>query len=120
MLTWYSESNDSLAIQQFAWIPNTILSALMHRDVTPDTRTQMTSVFKNSILPLPAVDAIDEQAWVDRLLLVCTHLDEGGLKALERLTGLKGYRQGNAPYKAFIQFCEDNNVRYSRRCLVPR
>lgn len=51
----------------------------------------MTSVFKSSILPLPAVDQIDEQAWTDRLLVVYCQLDEGGRKAMERLTGLKGY-----------------------------
>lgn len=84
----------------------------MHRDVTPDTRAQMTSVFKNLILPLPASDAIDEQAWVDRLLLVCSHLDEGGIRAIERLSGLKGFRKGNAPYKAYVLFCEENNVSY--------
>ena len=105
-----SEQDDSLAISQFAWIPSALLTSLMHRDVTPDTRSQMTSTFKSLILPLPTVDAIDEQVWVDRLLLVCIHLDDGGMKALERLSGLKGFRQGNLPYKAYVQTCEENNV----------
>lgn len=105
-----SEQDDSLAISQFAWIPSALLTSLMHRDVTPDTRSQTTSTFKSLILPLPTVDAIDEQVWVDRLLLVCIHLDDGGMKALERLSGLKGFRQGNLPYKAYVQTCEENNV----------
>lgn len=106
----HSESDDSQAISQFGWIPSALLSSLMHRDVSPDTRSQMTSVFKTLILPLPAADAIDDQAWMDRLLLVCVHLDEGGMRALERLSGLKGFRSGNVPYRAFVNFCEENNV----------
>jgi hypothetical protein len=51
----------------------------------------MTSIFKNQIIPLPKPDAVDEQALVDRLMLVATYLDEPAYKALERLTGLKGY-----------------------------
>lgn len=54
-------------------------------------RTQMTSIFKNQIIPLPKPDAVDEQALVDRLMLVATYLEEPAYKALERLTGLKGY-----------------------------
>lgn len=108
-----SESEDSQAIAQFAWIPNMILASLMHKDITPDTRSQMTSIFKSLILPLPAVDAIDEQAWVDRLLSVCVHLEEDGMKALEVVSGLKGFRVGNAPYLAFVHCCEENNVSLS-------
>lgn len=51
----------------------------------------MTSVFKSQILPLPAIDQVDEQAWTDKLLVVYCYLEEGGRKAMERLTGLKGY-----------------------------
>jgi sister-chromatid-cohesion protein PDS5 len=46
--------------------------------------------FKAKILPLPA-KADDDQAWVERLLLVASHLDEAGLNGLDRLTGLVGF-----------------------------
>jgi hypothetical protein len=51
----------------------------------------MGSLFKSQILPLPKADLLDEQAWLDRLLFVAADLDEPAFKALERLTGLKGY-----------------------------
>lgn len=54
-------------------------------------RNQMATTFKSLILPLPKADHIDEQAWMDRLLLVASKLDEPAFKALERLTGLRGY-----------------------------
>lgn len=73
----------------------------------------MSSMFKSLILPLPAADAIDEQVWVDRLLLVCIHLDEDGFRGLERIAGLRGYRKGNAPWAAYIACCEGNNVSLS-------
>lgn len=63
----------------------------------------MSSVIKNVILPLPSKGE-DELVWVDRLLLVATHLDEVAFKALERLTGLRGFArcgflvQGNDRY----------------------
>ena len=53
-------------------------------------RTQISATFKTLILPLPSKPD-DEQAWVDRLLLVASNLDEPAFKALERLTGLRGY-----------------------------
>jgi sister-chromatid-cohesion protein PDS5 len=86
-----SEAGDQASIAQFGWIPSSLLAALTRRDVTIELRAQITTVFKAQILPLPAVDQVDEQAWTDRLLVVYCHLDEGGRKALERLTGLKGY-----------------------------
>lgn len=51
----------------------------------------MTAIFKSRILPLPKADNVDEQAWTDRLLLVASHLDELAFRALERVTGLKGF-----------------------------
>ena len=69
----------------------------------------MTATIKQYILPLPG-KTDDEQAWVDRLMLVATHLDDSAFKALEKMTGLRGYARGNSPYRAFIDFCEANNV----------
>lgn len=74
------------------------------------SRTQITHIFKSTILPLPNVKDVDEQAWTDRLLLVASHLDETSFKALEKLTGLPGYAKGLSPYRAFVDFCEANNV----------
>ena len=70
---------------------------------------QITAAFNKDILPLPE-KADDEQAWVDRLLLVASRLDDPAFKALERLTGLIGYSKGSSPFRAFIDFCEANNV----------
>lgn len=85
------EAGDQASITQFAWIPAALLAALTRRDATVELRHQVTSIFKAQILPLPTVDQIDEQSWTERLLVVYCHLDEGGRRAVERLTGLKGY-----------------------------
>ena len=56
-----------------------------------DRRTFVSGKFKERILPLPAKPD-DEQAWVERILLVRSHLEEdAGKKALDRLTSLIGY-----------------------------
>jgi len=49
----------------------------------------------------------DDQAWVDRFLLVATHLDDAGIKALDKLTGIYGYAKSGSPYRAFIEMCEE-------------
>jgi sister-chromatid-cohesion protein PDS5 len=54
------------------------------------TRTTLINVLKEKILPLPP-NADDEQAWVDRLLLVARHLDEQAMNGLAGATGLKHY-----------------------------
>jgi sister-chromatid-cohesion protein PDS5 len=51
----------------------------------------------------------DEQAWVDRFLLVASRLDNGVLKTLDRLTGIYGYAKGSSPYRAFVETCEKWN-----------
>jgi len=75
------------------------------------SRTQISHIFKTVILPLPEQKAeIDVQAWVDRLLLVSSHLNTPAFGALKRLTGLIGFARGGSPYRAFVDFCEANNV----------
>jgi sister-chromatid-cohesion protein PDS5 len=86
-----SEANEKSAIVQFGWIPEGMLKCLFRKDATLELRTQISTTIKHSILPLPAKSDADENAWVDRLFLVISHLDETALKALERLTGLTGY-----------------------------
>jgi sister-chromatid-cohesion protein PDS5 len=103
------ESNEQDAIEHFGWIPQEMLHAIFRKDVTVDLRTQVNTAFKNAILPLPAKPD-DEQAWVDRFLLVAAHLDESALMALERLTGLKGYAKGSSPYGAFADVCDEYSV----------
>ncbi|ORY30387.1 armadillo-type protein [Naematelia encephala] len=102
------EINDPEAIRHFAWIPEMLLHSYFTKDATVELRAQVTSTIKSQILPLPTKPD-DEDAWVDRLLLVAVHVDDVGFKALERLTGLNGYAKGSSPYRAFVQFCEDNN-----------
>ncbi len=50
----------------------------------------MSVTVKSAILPLPSKPD-EEQAWVDRLLLVAANIDEPAWKALDVLTGLRGY-----------------------------
>jgi len=54
------------------------------------SRSQMSVTVKSAILPLPSKPD-EEQAWVDRLLLVAANIDEPAWKALDVLTGLRGY-----------------------------
>jgi len=121
-----SESNDADVVAQFAWIPEMMLLSLLKRDVTIELRyfslsrclrtvlkcrTQIAHIFKTVILPLPEYKAdIDVQSWVDRLLLVSSHLNTPAFGALKRLTGLMGFARGGSPYRAFVDFCEANNV----------
>ncbi|KAK1921574.1 armadillo-type protein [Papiliotrema laurentii] len=101
--------DEAEAVAHFAWIPQSILHCLQMRDLPVDGRTSLTSTFKTKILPLPS-KADDEQAWVDRLLLVASHLDDdAGMAGLARTTGLVGYAKGSSPYRAFVMFCEENN-----------
>ena len=83
----------------------------------------MTNVIKTRILPLPS-KADDEQIWVERLLSVASRLDDAAFSGLSKATGLLGYARyvplypvitlftsrGSSPYRAFVAFCEDNNV----------
>ncbi|WWD07643.1 hypothetical protein V865_005744 [Kwoniella europaea PYCC6329] len=101
------ESNNADAIKQFAWIPEAILGST-RRGGTLESRWQLASIFKNSILPLPT-DANDEQAWVDRLIFVTSRLNDDALLGLKIITGLPEFAQGNLPFKAFVQACEDYN-----------
>ncbi|RXK35355.1 hypothetical protein M231_07377 [Tremella mesenterica] len=106
------ESNNAHAIRQLGWVPDEMLRCLLRKDAPPDLRNQITTIFRQVILPLPA-KADDEQAWVDRLLLVASRLlnDESdeSFVALERLTGLRGYAKGASPYRTFIVSCEEYN-----------
>lgn len=88
-----------------------MLHATVRKDVTVDLRTQINTAFKNIILPLPSKPD-DEQAWVDRFLLVATHLDDNALMCLDRVTGLKGYAKGSSPYFAFADGCDEYNVSF--------
>ncbi|WWD21518.1 hypothetical protein CI109_106004 [Kwoniella shandongensis] len=102
------EAGDSEAVAQFSWIPQAMLLASTRRDATVELRTQILSVFKTSIVPLPR-ETDDEQAWVDRLLLVSSTLDDIAFRALERMSGLLGYSRGQSPFMAFIGACEQHN-----------
>ncbi|KAK4687777.1 sister chromatid cohesion protein PDS5, partial [Tremellales sp. Uapishka_1] len=102
------EAGDPEGVRHFAWIPEVMLHGFNNKGTTMETRVQIASTLRNTILPLPA-KADDEQAWVDRLLLVASSLDDHAMKGLDRLTGLKGYSRGSSPFQAFIKFCEENN-----------
>lgn len=108
------EANEPEGVEHFGWIPQEMLHATVRKDVTVDLRTQINTAFRNVILPLPTKPD-DEQAWVDRFLLVASHLDDGALLCLDRLTGLKGYAKGSSPYFAFAVGCDEYNVSLSRR-----
>ncbi|KAK8847427.1 hypothetical protein IAR55_005285 [Kwoniella newhampshirensis] len=102
------ETGNPEAVAQFSWIPQAMLLAYFRRDSTTELRSQMMMVFKSSIVPLPK-ETDDEQAWVDRLLLVASSLDGNSFKALEKMSGLIGFSRGQSPYMAFVHTCEQNN-----------
>lgn len=88
-------------------------------------RTQMTALLRNVVLPLPQ-KADDETEWVNRLLLVASHIDESAMNTLLGNTNLLGFARcvkqtvrgiklrqlsrGSYPYRAFVATCEENNV----------
>ncbi|WVQ83257.1 hypothetical protein IAT38_005396 [Cryptococcus sp. DSM 104549] len=102
------EAGDKEAISQFAWIPQDILCCISKRDMTPESKLQIITIIKTTIFPLPT-ETDDEQAWVDRLLLVSSYLDKNVFVALEYLSNLKGYKQGSMPFMAFADICERYN-----------
>ncbi|WVF69779.1 hypothetical protein IAT40_004558 [Kwoniella sp. CBS 6097] len=102
------ESNNPDAVSQFASIPEQILRCTNYRDVTVEARLQLTTVFKSTILPLPK-EGDDEQAWVDRLLLVASKLDDQAFLALRSITGLPIFAKGQSPFMAFVSCCEAYN-----------
>ncbi|XAO21334.1 hypothetical protein I312_100083 [Cryptococcus bacillisporus CA1280] len=99
------ETNNSEVVNQFAWIPQAMIAALFKGEATNEMRVQISTIFKTSIIPLPQ-DAEQEQAWVDRLLLISLHLDDDGMMGLKRMTNLVGYAQGNWPFSAFAGLLE--------------
>jgi sister-chromatid-cohesion protein PDS5 len=68
-----------------------MLHSYFTRDVTTELRNQIAATLKNMILPLPSKPDADENTWVEKMMVVTTYLDVNAVKALERLTGLKGY-----------------------------
>ncbi|WOO80532.1 Sister chromatid cohesion protein pds5 [Vanrija pseudolonga] len=121
------EAGSEEAITHFGWIPYEMLLVLFRKDATPELKSHIVSGFKTHIVPLPAKPD-DEQAWVDRFLLVASHLDtslrstvdgadtrtdggldENALKSLDNMTGLVGYARGGSPYGAYIDLCEAHN-----------
>ncbi|OCF45868.1 hypothetical protein I317_00356 [Kwoniella heveanensis CBS 569] len=102
------ESNNPDAVAQFASIPDQILRCIQFRDATPEAKLQLTAIFKSTILPLPK-EGDDEQAWVDRLLLVASTLDTQTFHALRNITGLPHFAKGQSPFMAFVTSCEAYN-----------
>ncbi|TYJ51869.1 hypothetical protein B9479_007542 [Cryptococcus floricola] len=99
------EAGDDGAIKQFGWIPQAIIAAILKGELPMDMRAQIISVFKKSILPLPA-DGDDDEDWVDKFLLVASTLDEHAQNGLINLTNLRGIAEGTYPFAAFAEFCE--------------
>ncbi|WVQ76020.1 hypothetical protein IAR50_005656 [Cryptococcus sp. DSM 104548] len=99
------EAGDDGAIKQFGWIPQVIINAILKGELPMDMRAQIISVFKKSILPLPA-DGDDDEAWVDRFLLVASALDDHAQNGLVNVTNLRGIAEGTYPFAAFADCCE--------------
>ncbi|EIW55568.1 uncharacterized protein TRAVEDRAFT_73422 [Trametes versicolor FP-101664 SS1] len=106
------ENNDPAAIQQFAWIPGTVLrNASVSREVKAIAEQTLTEY----ILPLPTLPSssssrgaeIDEVAWTDRLLLTMRYLDEVSINTLFNFANLKGSRP--TVYEKFVNTCVDYN-----------
>ncbi|KAI0371302.1 hypothetical protein BV20DRAFT_1120710 [Pilatotrama ljubarskyi] len=106
------ENNDPAAIQQFAWIPGTVLrSASVSREV----KAVAEQTLADYILPLPSLPTsssskggeIDEVSWTDRLLLTMRYLDEVSINTLYSFSNLKGSRP--TLYEKFVNACLDYN-----------
>ncbi|KAI0646530.1 armadillo-type protein [Trametes meyenii] len=106
------ENNDPAAVQQFAWIPGTILrSASVSREV----KAIAEQTIADFILPLPSLPSsssskgaeIDEVAWTDRLLLTMRYLDEVSINTLYSFSNLKGSRP--TLYEKFLNACLEYN-----------
>ncbi|KAL7420002.1 Sister chromatid cohesion protein pds5 [Cryptotrichosporon argae] len=100
------EADDPEAVEQFGWIPEAMLHA--SRRASPELRSHLITSVKQTILPLPA-STDDEQAWVDRFLLVAGHVDESALEALDSMTGLMGFAKGSSPWRAFADTLDEFN-----------
>ncbi|KAI0824810.1 armadillo-type protein [Trametes gibbosa] len=106
------ENNDPAAIQQFAWIPGTVLH---NASVGPEVKAIAEQTIADFILPLPSLPSsssskgaeIDEVAWTDRLLLTMRYLDEVAINTLYSFSNLKGSRPTS--YEKFVNACVDYN-----------
>ncbi|KAI0634818.1 armadillo-type protein [Trametes polyzona] len=106
------ENNDPAAIQQFAWIPGTVLR---NASVSREVKALAEQTIADFILPLPTPPAsssskaseIDEVAWTDRLLLTMRYLDEVAINTLYNFSNLKGSRP--TVYEKFVDACVEYN-----------
>ncbi|KAF9652585.1 ARM repeat-containing protein [Thelephora ganbajun] len=100
------EVNDPAAVQQFSWIPGTILSK-----TPPEVRLIAEQVLADYIFPLQLSGSkttdVNEVGWTERLLHTMKFLDEKATQHLINLSGLKTARPG--PYEAFLDACKANN-----------
>lgn len=96
------QSHDPAATKQFAWIPNSLLSAsYADAKATP----MLIAIFEEFILPRP-VSTDDESEWVNRLLLIMKNLDDRGNKALFLRLNNMQTPHSRKPYLPFIEHCE--------------
>ncbi|KAH9849574.1 armadillo-type protein [Lenzites betulinus] len=106
------ENNDPAAIQQFAWIPQTVLH---NASVGREVKAIAEQTIADFILPLPSLPSsssskgaeIDEVAWTDRLLLTMRYLDEVAINTLYSFSNLKGSRPNI--YEKYVNACVDYN-----------
>ncbi|KAJ7599219.1 armadillo-type protein [Mycena floridula] len=100
------ENNTTAAIQQFSWIPNSILEVI---PVSPEVKPLVQSVVNEHLLPLPVSGKgadVDTTAWTTRLLIVVRYLEEPRLQTLLTLSGL-AFRP--TVFDHFVTACVQNN-----------
>ncbi|KAI0689173.1 armadillo-type protein [Cytidiella melzeri] len=105
------ENNDPAALQQFSWIPQSILTM---STASSDVKALAEQMIADYILPLPAASSssgktaeVDEVAWTERLLCTMKFLDETANNSLRSLSGIRAVRP--TVYERYLQACIDNN-----------
>ncbi|SGY76821.1 BQ5605_C005g03519 [Microbotryum silenes-dioicae] len=103
------ESRDANAVDQFGWIPGSLLELIKTGGDVPlqnSVRALIESTLLHYIVPQPKKEE-DEQAWVDRFLLVLGALTQDQLATILSMTKLATRRP--SAHDAFIAACERYN-----------
>ncbi|KAI0064905.1 cohesin-associated protein Pds5 [Artomyces pyxidatus] len=101
------ENGDPAAVQQFAWIPE----SLLHMSAsTQEVKAAVEPVLAEYVFPLPSTSSkgdVDEVAWTDKLLTTMKFLDEKAINTLLGTSSIKATRPTG--YERFIDCCVENN-----------
>lgn len=107
------ESEDSAAMTQFAWIPDTLLKMTKSG---MEVRSVVEQTFMDFILPLPSPTQstskpgdVVEVAWTDRILNVMKNMDEEATIKFLTFSGFKQMQTRPNVYDHFLEACIQYN-----------